>query len=59
MSGTSVLRIIQLFDPSAIMRLDIAKLPKHASAGWALPGLRVLATCKITQAVNSSTTSAF
>lgn len=59
MSGTGVLRVIQLFDSSAVVCLDITKLSQTSATGWALAGLGVRSACEIPQAIDAPATSAF
>jgi len=59
MPGTGVLRVIQFFNSSTVVRLNITKLPENPPTGWTLAGLGVLAAREIPQPVDAPATSAF
>jgi hypothetical protein len=59
MPGTGVLRVIQFFNSSTVVSLNITKLPEDPPTGWTLAGLGVRAAREILQPVEAPATSAF
>lgn len=58
MTAAGVLRVKELFDAPAIMRLHVAKLSKDAAANWAMLRMRVYAPRQVAEPVDPAATAA-
>jgi hypothetical protein len=59
MPGTGVLRVVEFFNSSTVVSLNVTQLPEDPPTGWTLSGLGVRAARKIPQSVDAPATSAF